>query len=173
MTYSCIATLLEADAMKLVRFVVGFFFFALGCSALVQIGSGEYFVDLPPNPNSAEVWGRALAATLTLGVGFIGLKMLASLLRREKQDGPVQRTGPMAGLRSFARKTIGFVLVLLATALLVGALQDLPQTGTAESTGYVIGGTILPLIIGYVGTKMMFRGDLPTTPSPAPTASRQ
>jgi hypothetical protein len=76
-----------------------------------------------------------------------------------------------AVLRSFVRKTIGFILVLLAVALFVGTLRSLPHGETPAVTGYVIGGTVLPLIFGYVGVKMMLRGDLAAAPSQEPAAS--
>jgi hypothetical protein len=132
---------------------------------LARIGSGRYFADLPPTTDSAEVWADVLVLVVELGIGFIGLKLLTSLLRREKQESLFPKKKPLAELRSFARKTIGFVLVLVATALFVDALHRLPQTGSAELTGYIMGATALPVIMGYVGTKMMLRGDLRATPS--------
>lgn len=162
--------------MALIRFVVGFFCFALGCSTLIRIASGKYFADLPPHADSAELWGSILAATFTLALGAVGFKMLTSLLRREKQEQQVAKNdGPslMPGLRSFARKTVGFVLVLLATSLFVDCLKDLPRASMAELTGQILVAAILPLIMGYVGSKMMLRGDIPGTPSPVPTPSPQ
>lgn len=158
--------------MALIRFVVGFLCFAMGCSTLLQIASGKYFADLPPHADSAELWGSVLAATLTLALGAIGFKMLTSLLRPEQQEQQTNKNdGPslMAVLRSIARKTVGFILVLLATSLFVDCLKNLPHASMAELTGQILAAVIFPLIMGYVGTKMMLRGDMPGTPSPAPS----
>ena len=154
-----------------VRFVLGIFCFAMGCVTLVQIGTGKYFADLPPNADSAEKWGSILAAMLTLGLGVVGLRMLTSLLRREKQASPGEVATMFAVLRSLARKTIGFILVLVSTAFILGTLWTLPHGDTAFVTGRLIGACVVPLIFGYVGVKMMFRGDLPAAPSQEPTAS--
>src|SRR5262249_13502559 len=75
MTYSCIATHLEADAMKLIRFLVGFVFFAFGCSALEMVASGRYFANLPPDAGSLEVWADILVLVIEVAIGLVGLKM--------------------------------------------------------------------------------------------------
>jgi len=82
MTYTCIATHREVDAVKLIRFVVGFLCFALGCRAIEMVASGRYFAKLPPGASSAEVWADILVLVVELGIGLVGLKMLTSLLRQ-------------------------------------------------------------------------------------------
>jgi hypothetical protein len=77
----------------------------------------------------------------------------------------------LADLRSFVRKVVGFLLFLIALILFAGCVRSFPHGSTAYLAGYLIGGLVLPLILGYVGIKMIFRGDLATTPSQEPTTS--
>ena len=70
--------------MRIIRFVVGFVCFSIGCAELIQIASGNLFANLPPHADSVDVLGTILPAAIMLGLGWLGLKMLTSLLRREK-----------------------------------------------------------------------------------------
>jgi len=75
-------------------------------------------------------------------------------------------------LRSLVRKTIGFAFVAGSVAFLASSLLSLPHgKSTAFVAGNITGACVISLIGGYVGTKMMFRGDSPVTLSPAPTTS--
>lgn len=74
-----------------------------------------------------------------------------------------------ATLRPLARKTVGFLLVVLAVALCVPSLRTLPQGSSAFLAGYFCSTVVLPLALGYIGVKLMLRDDPPANATAAST----